>query len=330
MDRNNFDGVRIGLALIVVLAHVGILSEMPEFSRFKYVFDSYFAVKAFFAISGFLVGRSYLSSLSLGDYAKKRVRRIFPGYLLTILFCIVIGAATTTIGTHEFLVSPQTLNYVVANLTLLNFLQSTLPGVFEGNPAPFMNGSLWTIKIEVMLYCCVPVLVYMFRKFGAAASTVTVYSASVAWAWYFEYAFPGRWGAEIARQFPGQLSYFVVGLLLAFEPPLLQRLKKVAFVSLIALFALQDWRIKLALDPVAYASIVLYLSIAAFRNLHVGRYGDISYGIYLFHYPIIQLLIHAGIFDYNAWCGLFLALVGTIAVAFASWHFVEKRFLRRA
>ena len=61
-DKNNFDSVRIGLALIVVFAHIGALTQLKEFGWFANVFDSDFAVKGFFAISGFLVTKSYLSS----------------------------------------------------------------------------------------------------------------------------------------------------------------------------------------------------------------------------------------------------------------------------
>ena len=329
MDKNNFDGVRIGLALIVVFAHMGILTEAFEFSNLKYVFDSVFAVKGFFAISGFLVGRSYLSSSSLGDYAERRIRRIFPAYLATILFCLLIGAVTTSLTVSDFLAAPHTLRYLFANLTFANFLQPTLPGVFDVNPLHYMNGSLWTIKIELMLYFCTPVLIFLFRKYGAITISAIAFVSSVAWAWYFEHAYQGRWGVEIARQFPGQLSYFVVGLLLSFDLRILARLKYVALVSVVLLFVLDDWRIKLFLDPITYATVVIYLSISAMRSLGIGRFGDISYGIYLYHYPIIQLLIFCDIFELNVWLGLAVALLSTVVVAFASWHFLEKKWLRR-
>ena len=328
MDKSNFDGVRIGLALIVFFAHLGILTDAPEFISFKYVFDSAFAVKGFFAISGFLVGRSYLSSGGLADYAEKRIRRIFPAYISTILFCLLISAVTTSLTFSDFLASPQTLKYIVANLSLANFLQPTLPGVFDGNPMQYLNGSLWTIKIELMLYFCIPPLILLYRKCGAVKISVIMFALSVAWAWYFEHAYRGLWGAEIARQFPGQLSYFIVGLLLSFDQRILARLKYVALMSVVALLVFDDWRFKLFLDPIAYATGVLYLSILAMRNLGIGRFGDISYGIYLYHYPIIQLLIFCDIFERNVWLGLIVALFSTLMIAFASWHLLEKKWLK--
>jgi peptidoglycan/LPS O-acetylase OafA/YrhL len=329
MDKNNFDGVRLGLALIVFFAHIGILTEASEFSTFKYLFDSVFAVKGFFAISGFLIGRSYLSSGGLADYAEKRIRRIFPAYMSTILLCLLIGGVTTSLSVRDFLTAPDTIRYIFANVSLANFLQPTLPGVFEGNPAQYMNGSLWTIKIELMLYFCTPILILLFRRYGALMISPMVFFSSIAWAWYFEYDYPGRWGDEIARQFPGQLSYFVVGLLFSFDLRILVWLKYIALVSVVSLFVFDNWMIKLFLDPISYSTGVLYLSILAIRNLGIGRFGDISYGIYLYHYPIIQFLIFCDIFQRNVWLGLVVALFSTVLISFASWHLLEKKWLLR-
>ncbi len=71
MYKNNFDGVRISLALIVFFAHVSALTQAHEFKFFEVIFDSNFAVKGFFAISGFLVTQSYLNCHSNFEYFKK-------------------------------------------------------------------------------------------------------------------------------------------------------------------------------------------------------------------------------------------------------------------
>jgi len=109
MDKNNFDGVRIGLALIVVFAHLAELTEVSDFKYFEVIFDSNFAVKGFFAISGFLVTKSYLSSHSTLEYVGKRLRRIYPAYTMTIILCLCIGFLVTTLNATDFLKSPQTI-----------------------------------------------------------------------------------------------------------------------------------------------------------------------------------------------------------------------------
>jgi len=329
MDKNNFDGVRITLALIVVFAHLAALSQAADFKYFEDIFDSNFAVKGFFAISGFLVTKSYLSSRSTLEYAEKRLRRIYPAYTTAIVLCLVIGFFATTLNTSDFLKSPQTLKYILANLTFLNFLQPTLPAVFETNPTQALNGALWTIKVEVMLYFCIPALIYFFKRVGSSTTTVFIFFLSVAWVYFFTFQYSGSKGEEIARQFPGQLSYFALGAFFAVNEKAIANIRVIALVSLLALFMTNNPLVKLVIDPITYSSIVIYLSIAAFKSLNLGKYGDISYGIYLYHFPIIQALIFLGAFEANVWIGFITTFVITLITALASWHFIEKKLLKR-
>ena len=110
---------------------------------------------------------------------------------------------------------------------------------------------------------------------------------------------------------------------------MLSKIKWIALASCIILFSISNVYAKLLIDPIAYSSIVIFLSTTACRSLNLGRYGDISYGIYLYHFPIIQFLIFLGLFKINVWVGFLSAFILTIAVAFASWHFVEKKLLKR-
>jgi peptidoglycan/LPS O-acetylase OafA/YrhL len=331
MDRNNFDGVRIALALIVVFAHLATLTQVPEFKIFERIFDSNFAVKGFFAISGFLVANSYLNSKNIREYAEKRLRRIYPAYASAIALCLGIGLFTTSLNASDFLQSPQTVKYALANLAFLNFLQPTLPAVFETNPTQAMNGALWTIKVEVMLYFCVPFILYFFKRFGSSITTFALFFVSVAWVYFFTFQLAGGPGEEIARQFPGQLSYFVLGAYFAVNEKVSANIKVIAGVGLLLLMITTNNPLaKLVIDPIAYSSIVIFLAISASRNLKLGRYGDVSYGIYLFHFPIIQALIFVGAFNTNVWLGFSATFVITLITALASWHLIEKRLLKKS
>lgn len=329
MEKNNFDGVRIGLALIVVFAHLYALSQLPDFKFFETIFDSNFAVKGFFAISGFLVTKSYTTSSSVFEYAGKRFRRIYPAYLTAVLLCLVVGSYATTLSILDFFKSPQTIKYLISNATFLNFLQPTLPFAFDNNPIQALNGSLWTIKVEVMLYFCVPPLVYLSKRFGALKVFSIVFFLSITWVYFFEFVYSGSKGEEIARQFPGQLSFFACGSLLAINGKILLKIKKIFLFSLLILFSTDNPYAKILIDPIAYSTIVIFLSTIKFKNLNLGKYGDISYGIYLYHFPIIQLLIFLGLFEKNVWLGFFSTFILTISAALASWHLIEKKLLNR-
>lgn len=330
IDKNNFDGVRIGLAIIVVIAHLAALTQLPQLTPLASFFDANFAVKGFFTISGFLVMQSYTHSTHMLDYAQKRIRRIYPGYLAAIMLCVLIGAAATTLDITAFFTSSQTIRYLLANAAFLNFLQPELPSTFVGNPVQAMNGALWTIKVEAMLYCCIPVIGFLFKRLGSAKVTLAILLASAGWVYYFTVLYHGSKGEEIARQFPGQLGYFTIGALLYVNEALRAKTGWLALVSTALLYAISNDTAKLLIQPVCYASVVIYLATSACTNLHCGKYGDISYGLYLYHFPIIQMLVYMGVFSVNIWLGLALTTLGTLACALASWHLLEKRLLKRS
>ena len=330
MNKNNFDSVRVGLALIVVFAHLSALTQLDNFKIFEKIFDSNFAVKGFFAISGFLVAKSFLSSNGLKDYAEKRLRRIYPAYFGAILLCLVIGGYASTLSLADYLISTTTFKYLISNLSFLNFIQPTLPSTFASNPIQAMNGSLWTIKVEVGLYFCIPPIIYLFKKFGSIKVFALIFCLSAIWVYFFLYIFKSNIGAEISRQFPGQLTYFAFGTLLAINQKVYQKLGLVSIIFLALLFLTENPYLKILIDPIAYSAVVIFIATSSFKIINLGRYGDISYGIYLFHFPIIQLLIFIGVFELNIWIGMALAFLITILVSLGSWHLIEKRFLKRS
>lgn len=327
--QNNFDAVRIGLAAIVVFAHLSDLTGRPEFQTLRRFFDSDFAVKAFFAISGFLVSRSYASSGSIAVFAEKRARRIYPAYLCALMLCLTIGAMTSRLDIGAFIHAPETIRYLIANAALLNFLQPTLPGVFESNPMQAMNGALWTIKVEVALYLSVPILYWMLKRQRAALFALALIMASGAWVYFFRYHAVAPWAPEAARQFPGQLSYFVVGAWLALSKPAFGNLRWILLASTIAFFATKDTHARILIEPFFYSCLVLFLAANIDKILNAGKYGDMSYGIYLYHSPIIQLLYYLGAFE-NAYLGLATTWAATLGAASCSWHLVERRLLKRS
>lgn len=319
----------MSLALIVLLAHAYALTLINEFSFFEKIFDSNFAVRGFFAISGYLVTLSYINSKNNTEYFEKRLRRIYPAYIACIGFCLLLGAISTKLKVSDFFQSPDTIQYLIANSFFLNFLQPTLPLVFDNHPVQAINGALWTIKVELMLYLCLPIIMYLNKKMGIKTSNLLIFILSVIWVYFFSSLYTSGNGVEIARQFPGQLSYFIVGSYLAANREKIKISIWVVIISASALWCTTHPVLRLILEPIAYATIVIFLSTNAFRNMHFGRYGDISYGIYLYHFPIIQFFLYFGIFKFNPWFGLGVSILTTVIIAFCSWHFVEKRILKR-
>lgn len=327
--QNNFDNVRVGLALIVFFSHALGLPNEAKLASYAHYFNADFAVKAFFVISGYLIFRSYVRSDSIADFLEKRIRRIYPAYLLAVLLCVLIGLAVTNFSLHEFLTSHQTIKYLVSNLAFLNFIQPTLPGVFMANSNQAVDGSLWTIKVELMLYGTVPLIACAFKRFGLFQAYALMLTIGLLWTYYFGAMADISIGAEIARQFPGQLPYFAFGALLAAAPSLERWLPLMIVLGLSTLALTSEYSYRLLIEPIAYGALTIFLCLIKNKGMSLGKIGDLSYGIYLFHFPIVQMFINANVYESNPMLGVVLSLVLTLVLSFTSWHLVEKKFLRR-
>ena len=157
---NNFDAIRLILALSVMIFHSSVLFNSSILGKFN--IGS--VVQCFFIISGYLIFQSYERSKSLKDYVIKRAKRLFPGLWFCIFLTCILGAFLTNLPLNEYF-GKDLVKYLIGNSSTLNFLSPRLPGVFVDNPeSGFVNGSLWTIKVELFFYISVPILFYIFKK----------------------------------------------------------------------------------------------------------------------------------------------------------------------
>jgi len=331
LKENNFDALRLIFAGMVVVFHMGILSQAPALQWLERYISSTFAVQAFFFVSGFLVFMSCERSKSLKDYASKRFWRIAPAYVLVVVSAACLLVSLSTLAPADYFGSPGFRNYLFYNLLLSNFSAPDLPGVFTSNHEQAINGSLWTIKIEVAFYIAVPLLVWAVRKFGALKTLTTVFVLSSAWKLGFLFLHEAT-GKELyfklSKQLPGQLAFFVGGALAYYRtregqsPP-------TAAIGLAGIlgYALTDGLLHEAVAPVAVTAIVYWLSIGVPRLIDAGKHGDFSYGLYLYHFPIVQTMIALGAYQQHPWATAIGVLAGTIVLSVLSWHLYEKRFL---
>jgi peptidoglycan/LPS O-acetylase OafA/YrhL len=332
LKANNFDLLRFLFAFIVFLAHAYVLSGADSLSILGKLFSSEIAVKSFFVVSGFLIFMSFENSSSIKSYLLKRARRIYPAYFVVVLLCVLLGGIFSSYSWGEYLSLPV-LKYIAANLVFLNFLQPNLPGLFENNALQAVNGALWTLKIEVMFYLFVPFAVMAFRKFGRFTIMVALYIASILYAIIMA-DLANRTGlnlyVELQRQLPGQLSFFIAGAASYYYFQYLAKYGKWLAALALAMFTLKAWLPWGAIEPIALAIIVVYLACIVPCIGNFGKYGDFSYGMYIVHFPILQLLISYGLFKDYPWLMLGMAGFLIMMVAFLFWHLIEKPFLRKS
>ncbi|MPT31630.1 MAG: acyltransferase, partial [Chryseobacterium sp.] len=157
--NNNFDFLRFLFSFLVVIGHSIILSGKPEFWNDFFAAMPNYSVYSFFVISGFLIYSSFDRLNDLKKYIRNRLKRILPAYIFVVIFfSVFLFVFSSTDITNYF--SKDWLKYLGVNLVFANFLKPCIPFVFTANPECAVNGSLWTIKVEIMFYVFVPILYY--------------------------------------------------------------------------------------------------------------------------------------------------------------------------
>ncbi len=312
-DENNFTLLRLLLALMVVLGHFKLLSGTAYPSFPFNLADA--AVDSFFVVSGFLITLSFERSRSLWSFYVRRVFRLYPMYACIVLVQTVIMLALLPNGPLSELHS--TLRYLAANLLLANFMQYDIGGVLAGLRNPGINPSLWTLKIEIGFYLIVPFICLAVRRWGWVV-LAAIFVVSVA----YSVALAQLGDVRLARQLPGQLQFFVVGMALYLYG---QRLRVYPWVSVLVIIGfLAAWTliepIPSGIRPFVVAAFVFCF---AFCLPVMPLQSDMSYSVYLLHGPLIQTLILLGLFRDTPY---FLAgVVGVVlASAFITEHLVER------
>lgn len=329
---NNFDALRLFFASMVVVYHIGVLSRAPSLAWSLHV-SAAFAVQAFFVVSGFLVTMSFENSSSIRTYVSKRLRRITPAYVVVIAAAAICLSAMSTLHWDEYFADSALWRYLALNLVLSNFSAPDLPGVFQSNYVSTVNGSLWTIKIEVAFYCVVPFMVYATRRFGPGKVLSTIFVASIIWKVAFSAA-AATTGAEIytrlARQLPGQLCFFAGGAWAYYRTRGGRSISgALASIGLIVYALSTGWLFEV-LAPLAVTAIVYWAAIAGPRLPALAKHGDFSYGTYLYHFPLVQTFVALGLFRWHPLLGWISSVVAVGLCSFASWRLVERPMLHRS
>lgn len=320
MHRNNFDLLRLVLALTVFFHHASVITMAPQLSVLEW-FPATAAVQGFFVVSGLLVWMSFERSSSLTDYVTRRARRIIPAYVVIVVIAM-LAAGVLSGSPLSNLWSSGALKYLAANLSTLTFLAPSFSGAFDTNNWISVNGSLWSIKVELGCYLLVPPVAWLTRRVGWFQIMLPAYLLSVAWT----LTTPREW----THQTPGLFSYFATGATLyRYRDWLSTRWRLIGPIGM-CLWILCGVVPAIAplAAPAAMAVSLTYVAVGLPYLGDAARFGDLSYGIYLVHWPILQCLYQLHAFD-RPWQGAIIALISVIGSAALMWHGIERRWLQR-
>lgn len=330
---NNFDSIRLFLAIVVLITHLNMLLHIDN-DALNYAlgfFSGGYAVFCFYVISGFLIFRSYRRSATLWTYAKKRAARLYPAYLVTIVGCFIVGLIMTEDGVEEYL-SSGAIRYLFYNLLFMTFKQPILPGVFQHNEFTNVNGALWTLKIEVIFYISVPIIIEISRRYVRFdVLAVLLYAGSALFSAGTTYLFRiYHWDAfaTLWMQFPGQLAYFMVGGLIEYRFETFRRCLWPLLAAAALVVVASPASPANPLFPAAIGILVMYVCCLGPRIVNLARYGDFSYGLYIVHYPIIQIVVASRLLPDRPALQVIIATSISFLTAVVMWHGVEKHWLR--
>lgn len=325
--KDNFLILRIIAASLVIYGHAPHLapavSNVDIFVRLGWGhYSGDIAVDAFFLISGFLVTGSYIRQNDLYKFAKARFLRVFPAFLLNVtLLALVYGAVFTTYPLGDYFYSKGTWDYIFVNLKYSSTMIWTLPGVFEhGMKTSTINGSQWTLPAEVRMYVLLGVM-------GGAGLLLSKRLGSMV---LLAFVVLGLSHPEFFPLHPGWFrvaGFFTLGVLCYLHrESIVVRFDLVVALVLLAILT-HHLPTYVFTFPLAVAVVVFGVAYLLPPLTFLERYGDPSYGIYLWGWPSQQLVAYimpgASLYAHVA-----LALIVAGLAGYASWNFFERHMLR--
>ena len=339
LRHNNLDFARFVLASLVIFEHAFQLATRSHYVEpLRYLTREQMgpgelAVNWFFVISGFLITHSWMTSRTPRDFIRKRVLRIYPGFIAVALVCGLIVAPLAMTNPRQAFLPRQ----IVQFFACLPFLRAKMPlGTFTDNPFPgWVNASLWTIPYEFWCYLGLALcgLTGLLKRRGLLVAVLAV-ALLVNLAFLVFRVSPGSKtiGSVFGyRDIWARLGpYFLSGMVFYLYREYIPATRTLAVASLFIMAGSCWCPHGLAVTlPIAGTYLLFYFTFhPAMRLNNWARHGDFSYGIYLYGFPIQQLLALWWGRPMSPWLHFLIAWPLTLLAGMASWHLVEKHFLR--
>jgi len=328
---NNFDVLRLLAATQVMLGH-GINQFSAHGLYWLEDLIEYFpGVPVFFIISGYLIGSAYERRVSNTGFYIDRVRRIYPAlYFSLIMSVIIVFVFSLPVVNSEFFV------WVFTQMT---FMQNYDPEFLSGFGVGKLNPPLWTIAVEIQFYVLVPVIFFLINKLEIKTLVFLFVSLILLKEFNNILHINGGLGSKLFNQSAiPHLYLFVLGVFLSIRKDLVKKYASGKFFHWLGVYSLvvlvsvlvgvetqSNWQsgfVSLSLGMMAISFAFSYVEkLKVFRPKY-----DLSYGIYIYHYIVINVLVEVG---YSGVEGLILMILVTLGVSIISWRYIEEPFIRK-
>ncbi|MBP2132903.1 peptidoglycan/LPS O-acetylase OafA/YrhL [Methanomicrobium sp. W14] len=315
---NNFDFLRFFAASLIIFSHsfALILGYANIFIFDWHLLVGQLGLAVLLAISGYLIPGSWERKPDLKIFFKKRGLRIFPGLIASIVFIIFfIGPVVTSLSLHEYfsrLLSPLTW------LSVPFYINGSVLGLFPENPVTYVNAPLWAIPFEFFLYAVVAVA-GIFGILSKKRSMIP-FMAITFLLWVLWYDNPALNKIRFAMYFFTGAYLYMNRNKIRYHP---------AFVFILWVFVILSYgspfMFAFAFIAVPY-TVIWFAQLPTKRLNRFGKYGDFSFGLFIYAYPIQQTIIHF-LPDIEIPSMIILSYTFSIPAAVASWYLIERHAL---
>ncbi|HDR9029968.1 TPA: acyltransferase [Burkholderia vietnamiensis] len=321
-ENNNADLFRLIAALAVIWGHAYALApedgaKEPIGSLLGFDYSGSLAVKFFFFLSGILVTSSWMRQQSPIKFAVARIFRIFPALIVSGAICmLVIGPMLSTLPTNAYFSNTWMYGHIIR----YPYLDYEIPGAFQSNAYHAGNGSIWTIRYELLMYAILLGLGLcgLFRSKLAAGA---VYSAGIVWFLMRPESISvfGLLDVNDGGRLP---AFFAFGVVLALYKDKIQiDVKLILGLCILAWLLREGPAFEYAFYPAFLLAPIWLMTTGPIRAIKLP--GDFSYGVYVYGWPIQQtfaaLLPHKGPYINQA-----LSMATAIIAGALSWYLIEK------
>ncbi|MDX1915419.1 MAG: acyltransferase [Methylophilus sp.] len=337
IHQNNFGALRLLFASLVILSHA---PEQVDGNRSREILTSLFgtvnfgdlAVDGFFLISGYLITLSYYQSDSIKNFLVRRCLRIFPAFAVASLISIFVFAPMS--GGWELITKFSLMDWLKIPLKIITLQQPWVDGAFHSttNTSVFypLNVPLWTIPREFVCYLSVPIFAFLGLHHKKPLIAVTLLSMLG----FFYFIVQIRdFHQEIpffTYSIPRLFSAFLIGAgVYLFRDKMIwsNTISLACAITLILVFS-NHYLAEPAL--LVLGGYILFNFALNYKNPLLNAIGsktDLSYGIYLYAWPI-QILIILKYPTISPWILSIYVLILSASFAFFSWNLIEKPFMQ--
>jgi peptidoglycan/LPS O-acetylase OafA/YrhL len=332
-NLNNFNIIRLYAAIQVGIWHIFYYLNVPLPKFISLIIYYTPGVPIFFFVSGYLIFQSYSKNNknTLKIFFINRFLRIYPA----LFFCFVITVLSIYLSGYLATQKFTLKEFVTWIFTSLTFLQFYNPDFLRAYGVGVVNGSLWTIPIEIQFYILTPLLFIVFKKYKNVKISIFIIFVIANFLNSFFNHWDGIFSKLIGVSFIPWFYMFMIGAFISANKKIQLKIMKIrlkvyVFIYILTYFLASKYNLGIG-NGINFISYII-LSLLVFKIAHTKPglsnkllKADISYGLYLYHMPIINFCIYTKI--QNSY-SVIIAIIGTVCISIISWYLIERPLLK--